>query len=877
MSRFFFVIIFCIVAFSAVTSFQPVYGQADYKRFYDEDKLPKVREIFQLGRYDIVLQICDYALSRGQPSWEWRSLRMNSLAALGSYEEAVEEASAIAKAFPVELGALLEVHDLFKRTGKKEELESVLGQLNVAAGKVPKNDRNGLDLVRLGKAALILGADPSEVIQNYFVPAKANKAKGKSIPPGLVEAHQASGELALEKNDYQLAATEFRAALKFEPDNPDLRFGLALAYLPNDRKAGMKYLDQVFGDSEIHIEALLLKAEHQINFEQYQIAEEYLRVIQEINPRLPEAHAYRAIIANLEKNDSVVFQKERKLALQIWPTDPSIDHLIGRVLSRNYRFQEGADAQLRAIAFDPDYLPAKLQLALDYLRLGHEEKTWPLAAEVGAADTYDVLAYNLEILKKEIASFATIKTPDFIIRMPKNEAELYGDRALEILTEAKQLLGKKYGLKLDHPVLVEFFPNQSDFAIRSFGSLGGAGLLGVCFGTVITMNSPGSLTNGKNNWEATLWHELCHVITLTATKNKMPRWLSEGISVYEEMQRNPNWGQRMTITYRKMIIVAGELTPIEDLSQAFYKAKTGKHTMFAYYESMLVVKYIVDHFGMDALRGILKDLATGMPINDSIAKNTIPLKKLEEGFAAHVTDLAENLSPGVDWTKPDPEALDPADPVEVEAFSKKNPTNFWAKKRFAENLLNKKSWERAIVAAEELIKLYPDYVETGSGYELQAQAYRGVGKPEKEAEVLERLAAKSSEAYQAYSRLLAVNFEKEKWPEVTKNADRVMAINPFQKEIHYCSGCAHQAMKDSSAAITSFEKSLNLNPTNPSEVRFRLAKLLRPRDQLRSKRYLLDSLADSPRFREAHAFLLKVEEPDKPSPEATPLNGQKAK
>ena len=37
-----------------------------------------------------------------------------------------------------------------------------------------------------------------------------------------------------------------------------------------------------------------------------------------------------------------------------------------------------------------------------------------------------------------------------------------------------------------------------------------------------------------SNWEAVLWHEFCHAVTLKATANRMPRWLSEGISVYEE-------------------------------------------------------------------------------------------------------------------------------------------------------------------------------------------------------------------------------------------------------------------------------------------------------------------------------------------------------
>ncbi len=91
-------------------------------------------------------------------------------------------------------------------------------------------------------------------------------------------------------------------------------------------------------------------------------------------------------------------------------------------------------------------------------------------------------------------------------------------------------------------MIVEIFPQQKEFAVRTFGLPGADGLLGVCFGRVITANSPASQGEHPSNWEAVLWHEFCHVVTLSKTRNKMPRWLSEGISVYEEGQRGPRLG-----------------------------------------------------------------------------------------------------------------------------------------------------------------------------------------------------------------------------------------------------------------------------------------------------------------------------------------------
>src|SRR5204863_1302170 len=144
--------------------------------------------------------------------------------------------------------------------------------------------------------------------------------------------------------------------------------------------------------------------------------------------------------------------------------------------------------------------------------------------------------------------------------MTRHEAGLYGQRALELLKEAREKLTAKYACTPAKPTLVEVFTNQADFGVRTFAMPQNDGFLGVCFGNVITANSPGAYAGHRFNWETMLWHEFCHVITLNLTHNKMPRWLSEGISVYEERQANLAWGEHITPAYREMIM-DGELTP----------------------------------------------------------------------------------------------------------------------------------------------------------------------------------------------------------------------------------------------------------------------------------------------------------------------------
>jgi hypothetical protein len=172
---------------------------------------------------------------------------------------------------------------------------------------------------------------------------------------------------------------------------------------------------------------------------------------------------------------------------------------------------------------------------------------------VHAQDGYDVTAFNLTTLQRTMQSFRTLTNADFVLRMGANEAALYGDRALALLDRAKSNLTTRYGITLESPTYVEIFPEQKDFAVRTFGMPHNPGFLGVCFGRVVTANSPASQGGYPSNWEAVLG--MSSVMRDAANdEEQMPRWLSEGISVYEELQANPSWGQTMNPRYREMVL-----------------------------------------------------------------------------------------------------------------------------------------------------------------------------------------------------------------------------------------------------------------------------------------------------------------------------------
>jgi tetratricopeptide (TPR) repeat protein len=553
----------------------------------------------------------------------------------------------------------------------------------------------------------------------------------------------------------------------------------------------------------------------------------------------------------------------RSNALKFWTTNPEVDYLIGRKLSQRYRFVEGSSFQYQSLAFDPSYLPAKIQLAEDLLRLGQEQRGWEMAEDVHRRDPYNVNAYNLVSLKDNMAKLKTITADGLVVRMAPVEADVYGDRVIKLLQQARTELCGKYDLKLNEPVTVELFANQQDFAVRTFGMPGGDGYLGVCFGHVITANSP--KVERPANWEATLWHEFTHVVTLNLTKNKMPRWLSEGISVYEEWKHSPAWGQQMTPQYRAMIL-GDELTPVGRLSSAFLSPPSPAHLQFAYYESALAVEFLVEKYGMNSLKAVLSDLAQGKEINDAISRRAAPISKFDEEFTAYARKRAEALAAGVDWEQPPKDKVDPADAQAVADWLAKHPNSYWALTVHAANLIAEQKWQEAQAPLEKLISLYPQNVSEGNAYVLLAGAYRRLGQTEEEREVLTKLAALSADSTEAYGRLTEIATERKDWNGVLENGNRFLSVYPMLPAIYGRMGRAAEELGQDEVAIGSYRRLLLLDPADPVDVNYRLALLLQNRDPAAAKRHVLKALADAPRFRQGHQLLLKMEQNNSVTP-----------
>ena len=815
---------------------------------FAQENYRAARKLFWSGKFDECARQCRSEMQFGSDPEEWFELLIECHLATGQIAESAELIETASLSLPNSIRILWLARQTARLAGDDRTALEIDMELEdrIRYRGWRYRDVSG----RLVQASFALEArvDAKLILDELLTPARA-------MAPDDHRVWLAIGDLALAKNDFGMAADNYRKAIELEPENPAGHIGLAKAFRSSDPEKANESLNKALAINSAFIPALLYLVDDRISAERYEEAGELIERVLEVNPIESTAWSFAAVIAHLN-NDPDREKTCRDNALGRWLSNPEVDHLIGKKLSQKYRFAEGARCQRRALLCDPEYLPAKIQLANDLLRLGNDEEGWKLAREVYETDSYNVVAYNLVTLGDEMSKFSVIDRDGFIVRMDPVESQLFGDRVIDVLIRAREKLSQKYGMEVARPVFVEIFPQQKDFAIRTFGLPGGQGFLGVCFGNVITMNSPTSRASGSSNWESVLWHEFCHVVTLQKTGNKMPRWLSEGISVYEELQENPEWGQVMTPRYRSMIM-EGQLTPVSSLSSAFLAPPDPEHLQFAYYESALVVRFLIERHGLETFRLMLDDLGTGMPINDVLGRRTGGIELLDREFAEYAGKLAQETGKGIDWTKPEPEQI--ATLSGCRDWNARHPDNWFGLRAEAGLLIQNENFDEAEPLAKRLAVLWPEYRAADNAWALQALIARSRGDVDGEIEMLIRSTAVLTTDTASLRRLLPLLAERQRWDDVVKFAWKLLAVDPIDK-----SGCellaqAFEEKADFVGAARALRQLTLLDPVDPAGTRLRYAIALKNTgDRKNARRQLLECLEEAPRYEDAHKMLLEL-------------------
>ena len=767
----------------------------------------------------------------------------------GFYQDAVALARLVADEYADEnIEFLGRSREILRQSGFPKESAALLEQINLLAvqRKKAKDTFAAGELVALGKIAAESRVDPVRVLKQFYQPAIKKD-------PKLRAGYLAAAELSHQNRDFKYATEFLRNGLKKCGTHPDLHYQLALAlYESNLMTPALAEVGKALAINPRHIPSLMLNAMRAYGMGTEGELDSALKTVFDLNPHHPRANALLTAQHVRRKRFTQAAQTRTK-ALQLWPESPQVDYWIGYLLSRRLLLKEAITYLRQATEVDPGFIEAKAQLGLAYLRRGDEKRGWRELTEAQAADPYNVIAFNHAELKTYVDAMVTIETPHFRVRLPKKHHDLYGDRVMELLKRARTEMSGRYDHTPGDATLVEFYLNAQDFSIRLAGIPGGLGVLGACFGDVISMQSAGGIGMFGNNWEHVLWHEYAHTVTLGASDQRVPRWLTEGCSVHEETLFDPRNRRPLGASYQQGF-AKGEIIKLSELDKNF----RGGNVMLAYLQSGRMVDLIVKKHGYEKLRLILKDLADGDLIESSFEKHLEPIADFEADFTKVIQAEALSLAPDLDWALPPNMALLKRDEGALTDFLKENPNNFWALKQQCLVQSRLKLWDQLEQTSNHLLKLHPtDGSKDCANYYLSLAArFRGDHKSERN--YLEAWLPHSTSAVYAYERLSELNMKEQRWTELLQSSQSLFGVQPLTHQPHLGMGRAYEALNKQPLAIKSYEKLLITDLINPAETHYRLGTLKAESKPEAARLHALDAISESPRYKAAHRLLLKL-------------------
>jgi Tfp pilus assembly protein PilF len=560
-------------------------------------------------------------------------LHQKALASLGDYEGALAILAKLFAASPEDRMVRHELGEMCERDGQRTRARK-LWQQN-AELPAPKDP---VQLAYYGRSLWRLGGRANfEAASRAFVDsmARAPDRKEARITYGLLK-FEAYGEAA----GFRSGEKDINKVLADHGDDEEALLALYRIRSANqvlDAAKTERFLDRVIERNERCVEAIVLRAANILDDRRYRDAARMLDVALGIDANNRLALCHRAAAAWLlhQPEDYAAF---RTRALEGDPGWPEPDRILGDHLVSLYRFADALPFYTAANLAAPDDVPTihGMAKALVYTGEGRKakellERSKALEAGLNNPWRHNALAVQ-ELLDTE---YTVVEHGDFVVQMHRADVEVLSAYLLPIQVDAAEVLGAKYSYRPANKTKIEVLHTWDDFSVRTIGFRGFTAL-GACFGRLITLVSPVDTDLRKQDfmWEATAWHEYTHVLTLGLSNHRVPRWLTEGFSVYEERVRDPSWERGMD---RELLdaFTNQDIPPVHLLNRLF----RGPRILFGYYQGGLIVELIAKQYGFDKALDLLRAFGEDLDTEEAFQKALgVPSTKVDQQLLAFVRD-----------------------------------------------------------------------------------------------------------------------------------------------------------------------------------------------------------------------------------------------
>ena len=723
-------------------------------------------------------------------------------------------------------------------------------------------------------------ADRAEALRScddhYFHGREADAARCYSALVGSADDPRIQAEAAWVLGNIDSSNEFFKLAIAAYPEDPSVRtrWGQLFAYTRKAPEAKALY-DEALAINDAYVPALVGLA--QLAASQFEgVARGF---VDQALSHDPEAIGAHVLFARMELEvgnlDSAEVSLDRALELieartlppvEIYALKASLDLLrgtlespwIARALEYNpgygdayaipayffvitRRYREAIAFYERAVDIEPANWSAHTELGVNLLRENRIDEAFTHLERSHGLFGYDAQTTNTLNLIDSYEHF-TLTLFDgttepvgggagVILRLHEDETEVLTPYLIELINRSIATFSERYAFTPAEPVIAELYPEPADFSVRTAG-LPGIGLLGVTFGYLVAMNSPPPGLEGQFHWGTTLWHEMAHIFTLEATDHLVPRWFSEGVSVFEEWSTGPLRGRHIP-THVLQAMAEDKFLPVASLDEGFIRPTYENQVIVSYMQAGLICEYIAGTFGQQALRTMLERFRAGD--NSVAALETalgITTEEFDERFAGHVEAefgaALANLEP---WIVAQQEMLQAA---------------------------NESNWEVVHEAAGRAIALLPFYVDEGSAYLYRARAERESGDIAAARATLGTYYEFGGYAPDALMQLARWNIEDGQRDLAIAVLKDVLLAAPLESAVHAELGDL-LLEPEPATALREFEALAAMSPHDEAGLNLRMARAhLALGDRDKAREYLLYALEIAPNYREAQQLLLEI-------------------
>ena len=634
----------------------------------------------------------------------------------------------------------------------------------------------------------------------------------------------------------------FTEALDLNEDYTPARLGIAAVALGRFEDRARTIVEEILDGEGRHLEAHLISARMSLEVGAVDAAREALDEALEIAGAqdLPPLEIY-SLHAAADVLQGITASEWTDRALAYNPSYGEIHATPAYYYLINRRYREAVELLFEAVRIQPDLWTAHAELGVNLFRQNRVEEAQAHLALAYRGDPFSAQTVNTLRLIDSLENFVVLRrelpapevgAPAMLLRLHKDEAPVLDAYVSGLVADSVQAFTERYQFELEEDVVVELYPEHDDFAVRTLG-LPGIGLLGVAFGYLVAMDSPSGSREGEFHWGTTLWHEIAHIFTLEATGNLVPRWFSEGVSVFEEWSTGPLPGRHIPL--RVLEAMADDrFLPVAELDGGFMRPTYEGQVIVSYTQAGLLCQYIAREWGQQGLVDMLNGFAGGLSTAGAIREGLgVAPEDLDRGFREFLeAEFRTTLDVLEEWqglTQATYRALDSGD------------------------------WEEVVDRAETAVGTYPDYVDDGNAYIPMAMALEELDRRAEALDTLETYWRLGGYSPGALRRLGAWLHEAGRPADAIAVYDDLIMVTPLDAEVHTTLGDWMLAEGMADGALREYRALMAMQPHDMAGAHYRLATaFLALEDQASTREHLLYALEIAPHYREAQQLLLEI-------------------